>query len=67
MEEVRKNKLLSFDHPLKEIYGTNICQLNMRSWNLCIDNFLSLIFSLTEYIHHQAVYFVLQRLNLHLI
>ena len=44
-----------------------ICQLNMRSWNLYIDNFLSLIFSLTEYIHHQAVYFVLQRLNLHLI
>ena len=40
MEEMRKNKLLLFDHPLKEMHGKNIFLFNIISWNLHICHFL---------------------------
>ena len=40
MEEMRQNKLLLFDHPLKEMHGKNIFLINIISWNLHICHFL---------------------------
>ena len=31
MAEMRKNKLFSLDHSLKEMHGKNVCLFNIRS------------------------------------
>ena len=41
MTRMRKECMLSWNHPLIEIRGNKICLFNIRSWNLHIQHFLS--------------------------
>ena len=41
MERMRKECILSWNHPLADLNGTKICLFNIRSWNLHIAHFLS--------------------------